>query len=154
MPSEDAAAYEELRRGLWQTLKPANDTERLLAGQSAATAWRLMRAQRVETAFLGKLTEGSEDSDDAIALAFPRTPEGPRANPQLCRGRAQRLLQSHLQKDRGASEPQNREVAASPEERNSEIRSVSYHNETAISDQPHRASNTSSGHGDNRQQDM
>jgi hypothetical protein len=75
MPGEDAAAYEELRRGLWQTFKPANDTERLLADQIAANAWRLMRAQRVETAFLAKLTEGSEDPDGAIALAFLERPK-------------------------------------------------------------------------------
>ena len=50
--------------------KPANEAERVLVDQIAANAWRLMRAQRVEAAFLAKITEGSEDPDAAIALAF------------------------------------------------------------------------------------
>ena len=52
IPGEDAAAYEELREGMRQSHKPANEAERILAEQIAANAWRLMRAQRVETAFL------------------------------------------------------------------------------------------------------
>ena len=50
MPGEDATAFENLRRGLHATYKPANEGERILVDQIAANAWRLMRAQRVETA--------------------------------------------------------------------------------------------------------
>ena len=70
MPGEDAIEYEQLRRGLRETHNPANDAERLLVDQIAANAWRLMRAQRVETAFLAKLAEGSENPIAAIAAAF------------------------------------------------------------------------------------
>jgi hypothetical protein len=75
MPGEDAAAYEQLRRGLRETHNPANDAESLLVDQIAANAWRLMRAQRVETAFLAKLAEGSENPDAAIAAAFLERPK-------------------------------------------------------------------------------
>ena len=75
MPGEDSAAYEELRQGLSQSHKPANDAERVLVDQIAANAWRLMRAQRVETAFLAKLTEGSDNPDAAIATAFLDQPK-------------------------------------------------------------------------------
>lgn len=67
---EDTSAYEELREGMHRSYTPANDAERVLTDQIAANAWRLLRAQRVETAFLTKLTEGSDDPDTAIAVAF------------------------------------------------------------------------------------
>lgn len=70
MPGEDAAEYEQLRRGLRETHNPANDAERLLVDQIVANAWRLMRAQRVETAFLAKLAEESDNPIAAIATAF------------------------------------------------------------------------------------
>jgi len=52
-----------------------DDAERVLVDQIAANAWRLMRAQRVEAAFLTKLTEDAEDPDAAIALAFLERPK-------------------------------------------------------------------------------
>jgi hypothetical protein len=75
MPGEDAAAYEELRSGMHFAHNPANDPERVLVDQIAANAWRLMRAQRVETAFLAKLAEGSENPDATIAAAFVERPK-------------------------------------------------------------------------------
>jgi hypothetical protein len=75
IPGEDAAAYEELREGMCQSHKPANEAERILVDQIAANAWRLMRSQRVETAFLAKLTEEADDPDAAIALAFLERPK-------------------------------------------------------------------------------
>jgi hypothetical protein len=159
MPGEDAAAYEELRRGLWQTFKPANDAERLLAHQIAANAWRLMRAQRVETAFLAKLTEDSEDPDGAIALAFLERPKDLArvhryvAAAQNAYYKAMGQL-AKLQKERAASQPDECEISASPEEASSEIGFVSHLAETAISDQPHRDPNASLGYGHNRQHDM
>lgn len=75
MPGEDAAAYEQLRQGLHQSHHPANEAERILVDQIAANAWRLMRAQRVETAVLVKLAEGAADPDAAIALAFLEKPK-------------------------------------------------------------------------------
>ena len=75
MPGENAAAYEELRQGLHHSHNPANEAEHILVDQIAANAWRLMRAQRVETAFLARLAEGSEDPDAAIALAFLEKPK-------------------------------------------------------------------------------
>src|SRR3954453_9966066 len=70
MPGEDTAAYKQLRRGLHETHNPANDAERLLVDQIAAKGGRLMRAQRVESAFLAKLAEGADNPDAAIAAAF------------------------------------------------------------------------------------
>ena len=74
MPGEDPAAFEELQRGLHQSHRPANDAERLLVDQIAANAWRLMRAQRVETAVLAKLVEDQDDPDAALAAAFLERP--------------------------------------------------------------------------------
>jgi hypothetical protein len=54
---------------------PANDPERVLVDQVAAGAWRLMRAQRVETAVLTKLAEGADDPDAAIAAALLERPK-------------------------------------------------------------------------------
>ena len=70
IPGEDAAAYEQLRHGLHDTHQPVGEAEQILVDQIAANAWRLMRAQRVETAFLAKLVEGAADPDEAIAIAF------------------------------------------------------------------------------------
>jgi hypothetical protein len=69
MPGEDAAAYEELRQGMHDSWKPANEPELVLVDQIAAASWRLMRALRVETAVLEKLAEGSDNPDAAIAAA-------------------------------------------------------------------------------------
>jgi hypothetical protein len=70
MPGEDAAAYEKLRKGMHESYRPANDPERVLVDQISANAWRLMRAQRVETAFMTKLAEGADNADMAIAAAL------------------------------------------------------------------------------------
>jgi hypothetical protein len=75
MPGEDAAAYEEMRQGMQDSYCPANEPERALVDQIAANYWRLLRAQRVETAFLAKLAEGSEDPSLAIAAAFLERPK-------------------------------------------------------------------------------
>ena len=75
IPGEDPAAYEQLRRELHRSHAPKNEAERILVDQIAANAWRLMRAQRVETAFLAKLVEGAADPDTAIAIAFLEKPK-------------------------------------------------------------------------------
>jgi hypothetical protein len=75
IPGEDASAYEELRKGLHQSYKPKTEAEKILVDQIAANAWRLMRAQRVEAAFLAKLVEGAENPDVAIAAAFLEKPK-------------------------------------------------------------------------------
>jgi hypothetical protein len=75
IPGEDAAAYEQLRQELHQSHDPRNEAERILVDQIAANAWRLMRAQRVETAFLAKLVEGAVDPAEAIAIAFLEKPK-------------------------------------------------------------------------------
>lgn len=75
IPGEDPAAYEDLRQGLHESHQPANEAERILVDQIAANTWRLLRAQRVETAFLAKLTEGAKDPDGAIADAFLEKPK-------------------------------------------------------------------------------
>jgi hypothetical protein len=75
IPGEDASAYEELRKGLHQSYKPATEAEKILVDQIAANSWRLMRAQRVEAAFLTKLVEGAENPDVAIAAAFLEKPK-------------------------------------------------------------------------------
>ena len=109
MPGEDPAVYEELRQGLHQSHRPSNDPERLLVDQIAANAWRLMRAQRVEAAFLAKLVEGSEDPDTALAAAFLERPAD-MARIQRYVTAAQNAYYkamnqlSKLQKDRAAAE--------------------------------------------------
>ena len=75
MPGEDASAYEDLRQGLHESYRPAGEAELILVDQIAANAWRLLRAQRVETAFFAKLTEGAEDPDAALAEAFLEKPK-------------------------------------------------------------------------------
>jgi hypothetical protein len=75
IPGEDAGAYEDLRKGLHESHQPANEAERILVDQIAANAWRLLRAQPVETAFFAKLTEGAEDPAAAIAEAFLEKPK-------------------------------------------------------------------------------
>jgi hypothetical protein len=75
MPGEDPEAYEELRRGMHDSFLPATDPERVLVDQIAANSWRLMRAQRVEAAFLSKLSEGSDDPHMAIATAMFERPQ-------------------------------------------------------------------------------
>jgi hypothetical protein len=82
MPGEDASAYEDLRQGMHDAYQPANEPERVLVEQIAANSWRLMRAQRVETAFLNKLAEGSGNPDEAIAVALL---ERPKDLARLCR---------------------------------------------------------------------
>jgi hypothetical protein len=159
MPGEDAAAYEEARKGLWQAYEPATEAERLLTDQIAANAWRLMRAQRVETAFLSKLTEGSEDPDAAIALAFlERSKDLARihryvAAAQNAYYKAMREL-SKLQKERSGSEQEVPESAASAEEHSAEIGFVSYPAETPCTAQPNQRSNATSGHGHDGQNYM
>jgi hypothetical protein len=74
IPGEDPAAYEELRQGLHDSFKPANDPERLLVEQIAAGSWRLQRAHRIEAAVLTKLAEDSDNPEAAIASAFIERP--------------------------------------------------------------------------------
>jgi hypothetical protein len=75
MPGEDASAYEDLRRGLHESYRPAGEAELILVDQIAANAWRLLRAQRIETAFFAKLTERAKDPDAALAEAFLEKPK-------------------------------------------------------------------------------
>jgi hypothetical protein len=75
IPGEDLTAYEALRQGLYESYRPANEAERILVDQIAANSWRLLRAQRIETAFLAKLTEGAEDPEEALAIAFLEKPK-------------------------------------------------------------------------------
>jgi hypothetical protein len=109
MPGEDASAYEELRQGLHESYRPAGEAELILVDQIAANAWRLMRAQRVETAFLTKLTEGAKDPDAALAEAFLEKPkEVARMHRYVAAAQSayyKAITQlSKLQKERAASE--------------------------------------------------
>ena len=74
IPGEDPAAYEELRQGLHDSFKPANDPERLLVEQIAAGFWRLQRAHRSEAAVFNKLAEDSANPEAALANAFLERP--------------------------------------------------------------------------------
>jgi len=74
IPGEDSAAYEDLRQGLHDSFRPANDPERLLVEQIAAGSWRLQRAHRIEAAVLTKLAEDSDNPEAAIASAFIERP--------------------------------------------------------------------------------
>jgi hypothetical protein len=111
IPGEDAAVYEQLRQGLHDTHQPVGEAERILVDQIAANAWRLMRAQRVETAFLAKLVEGAVDPDEAIAVAFlEKSKEMARmhryvAAAQNAYYKAMAQL-SKLQKERSLAEPE------------------------------------------------
>ena len=75
IPGENPDHYEELRQGMHDSHRPANEPERVLVDQIAANAWRLLRAQRIETAVLAKFAEGADDPDAAIALAFLERPK-------------------------------------------------------------------------------
>ena len=75
IPGEDPSAYEDLRQGLHQSHRPANEAELILVDQIAANAWRLLRAQRVEAAVFAKLIEGAKDPDAALAVAFLEKPK-------------------------------------------------------------------------------
>jgi hypothetical protein len=111
MPGEDASAYEELRQGLHESYRPAGEAELILVDQIAANAWRLMRAQRVETAFFAKLTEGAKDPDAALAEAFLEKPrELARMHRYVAAAQSayyKAITQlSKLQKERAANEEQ------------------------------------------------
>jgi hypothetical protein len=71
---EDPAAYEDLRQGLHESYKPANDPEHLLVEQIAAGFWRLQRAHRIEAAVFNKLVEDSDNPEAALANAFIERP--------------------------------------------------------------------------------
>jgi hypothetical protein len=109
MPGEYPSAYEDLRQGLRESYNPATDAERLLVDQVAANAWRLMRAQRIEAAFLTKLAEESENPESAVAAAFIDRPADlmriqryvAAANTAYYKAMAQL---EKLQKDRAAAE--------------------------------------------------
>jgi hypothetical protein len=74
LASEDQAAYEEMRSGVFESWRPATEQERQLAELLAQAQWRLMRVRR--TAFLDQcineiLEEHPElDADQALALIF------------------------------------------------------------------------------------
>jgi hypothetical protein len=74
IPGEDPIAYEDMRQDLHRSHRPGNETERILVDQIAANAWRLARAQRIETAYLRKITEDAIDPEAAIATAFIEKP--------------------------------------------------------------------------------
>jgi hypothetical protein len=53
LPGEDAAEYDAIRESLIKTYAPANEIERTLVEEIAASNWRLMRVRRQETHILG-----------------------------------------------------------------------------------------------------
>jgi hypothetical protein len=75
LPGEDPAEYDELRRDLLQTYRPANAVESTLVEELAASSWRLMRARRQETLILTKLAGDNPDPDAAIAAFFLEKPK-------------------------------------------------------------------------------
>jgi hypothetical protein len=75
LPGEDATEYDELRRDLLKTYKPANAVERTLVEDIAASSWRLMRARRQETIILAKIAGDNPDPDVAIAEFFLEKPK-------------------------------------------------------------------------------
>ena len=161
MPGEDAAAYEELREGFRQTHGPASEPERVLVDQIAANAWRLMRAQRVETAFLAKLVEDAEDPDAAIALAFLEKPKD-MARIQRYVTAAQNAFYkamselAKLQKQRAISEQEALalEFASALEPTRPQTGFVSYPDPTLLTADLDQPSTGHSGQRHHRQQNM
>ena len=75
LPGEDPAEYDDLRRDLLKTYRPANAVESTLVEELAASSWRLIRARRQETIILTKLAGDSPDPDAAIAEFFLEKPK-------------------------------------------------------------------------------
>jgi hypothetical protein len=127
-----------------------------------------MRAQRVETAFLSKLTDGSEDPDAAIADAFLNEPKDMArihryvAAAQGAYYKAMSQL-SKLQKERAAGE-QNAAMemayVQAIQQQDADIGFVSYGDSDAAFNKGIKAQAagvavmTASGNGHNRQHDM
>jgi hypothetical protein len=72
---EDAAEYDAQRESLLKEYLPSGETERILVEEIAASAWRLVRARRFETAVLQKLLGGAADPAAAFAEAFLQKPK-------------------------------------------------------------------------------
>jgi hypothetical protein len=75
IPGEDPAEYDAHRQALLKEYSPAGETERTLVEEIAASAGRLLRARRFETAVLTKLLGDSADPAAAFAEAFLEKPK-------------------------------------------------------------------------------
>src|SRR5688572_18135446 len=52
LPHESAEEYQQMRQGLFDSYRPANDREKQLVELTAQSFWRLQRCYGVERAFL------------------------------------------------------------------------------------------------------
>jgi hypothetical protein len=75
IPGEDPAEYDAHREALIRQHSPKGQTEITLVEEIAASAWRLLRARRFETAVLKKIIGDSADADLAFAEAFLQKPK-------------------------------------------------------------------------------
>jgi len=95
LPGEDHKEFEQFRQAFLDEHQPASPTEAVLVNQIAMSAWRLRRAQRLETDIynirLDDLEEEFEDSHDNYeqqdrnAYVFHDDCGGPRAFAALSR---------------------------------------------------------------------
>jgi hypothetical protein len=83
LPDEDAAAYEAEQAALLAELAPEGALQTLLARRVAASAWRVLRADRIEVELFEQ--QGAGDGD--LGLALIRDGNGARAFATLLRYR-------------------------------------------------------------------
>jgi hypothetical protein len=85
LPDEDAVAFNELQQGLFDELGPEGVLQLVLARRIAVAAWRLARADRMETEVFA---ERRWDRGDPLGLAMIRDGNGTRSFETLMRYRS------------------------------------------------------------------
>jgi hypothetical protein len=83
LPDEDAAEFEALEAALVEELAPVGALQTVLARRVAVAAWRLARADRIET----ELFEERQVTQGGLGLALIRDGNGPRSFETLLRYR-------------------------------------------------------------------
>jgi hypothetical protein len=86
---EDAQAYAALEAAVLEELAPDGIVQRLLAGRVARAAWRVERAERIES----ELFEFRQGGEDNLALALIRDGNGTRSFETLMRYRGSALAE-------------------------------------------------------------
>jgi hypothetical protein len=90
---EDAAAFAALEDALIEELAPAGALQGLLARRLVVAAWRLERADRIESELFAKQGEGDVRGWGRLGLALVRDGNGPRAFDTLLRYRGSAMAE-------------------------------------------------------------
>ena len=94
LQGEDPAAFRAFEQDLRRELAPEGHLQALLAARVAIAAWRLMRADRMESEILGEGAAGADPSSPAaLGRALIRDGYGPRAFETLLRYRGTTLAE-------------------------------------------------------------